>query len=896
MTVNASNPPPARFYQEMVYDSANDRAIMFGGAANCAPLNDVWVLAHASGLTGAPAWTQLTPTGVGPDARYAPNAVYDATNNRMVVFGGASGGYCAGAPPPRNDVWVLTNANGLGGTPAWVQLSPSGAAPAARNSSSSVYDAVNNRMIVFGGNRTEGYCGGESNDTWILTFANGLGGSPAWLPVSAAGGLPEARMRHTAVYDAAANEMIVFGGHPDCGGTLFGNPWALLNANGLGGTPTWVLLGTAPSARVSHSTVVDPAQHRMLVFGGSNNSVLLNDISVMSNTNATSGQAWTSLAPSGTPPAARYAHSAAYDPIRQTMIVFGGNNGSVMLNDTWALTSSLLVDAGTDVTVTSNAIAQATVTLTAAPVVGTPTSYSWSGPGVVNAAGQSITLTLSVGAYTFTVTAVDGSGHQSSDSVNVRVVLPTGVPGATGPTGATGATGSMGATGPTGATGPQGAIGATGATGPQGATGATGSQGLIGPTGATGSQGAAGPTGAQGPAGATGAQGSIGPTGATGPQGPQGGQGPVGATGATGAQGPQGPQGLAAGTVMLNFDSISAGANCTDATTYLAQFGITLSGITPGSTVGIVNSAATYNGQATQAASMPNVLTQCGSAGQALSYTMNFPVALDHLTFTRPLLLTGPSGITHPQWSAHALDAIGHELATVGEALISSFSDVPAQIFTLNGPGIRAIRFDSNAFNFAAFAAVLIDDVAQLQNLVGPAGAAGPSGSTGAAGAQGAIGPTGATGAQGAVGPTGAAGAQGAVGPTGATGPEGSIGPAGAQGATGDQGPQGATGPTGATGATGEQGPVGPQGTVGPAGARGATGAGGPQGPIGPTGATGATGATGPQGPAGPDWPVGSILLLEAGGTPPSGFVMVGTFRVPTAGGGSVTVNVWLKR
>jgi hypothetical protein len=61
-------------------------------------------------------------------------------------------------------------------------------------------------------------------------------------------------------------------------------------------------------------------------------------------------------------------------------------------------------------------------------------------------------------------------------------------------------------------------------------------------------------------------------------------------------------------------------------------------------------------------------------------------------------------------------------------------------------------------------------------------------------------------------------------------------------------------------------------------------------------GQTGATGATGPQGPAGPDWPVGSIPLLESGGTPPSGFVMIGTFRVPTAGGGLVTVNVWLKR
>jgi galactose oxidase-like protein len=113
-----SNPPPARFNHTLVSDSANDRAIMFGGAANCGPLKDVWLLTNASGLSGPSAWTQLTPTGTGPDARYAANAVYDAASNRMIVFGGAAGGYCAGAPPLRNDVWILTNANGLGGTPA----------------------------------------------------------------------------------------------------------------------------------------------------------------------------------------------------------------------------------------------------------------------------------------------------------------------------------------------------------------------------------------------------------------------------------------------------------------------------------------------------------------------------------------------------------------------------------------------------------------------------------------------------------------------------------------------------------------------------------------------------------------------------------------------------------
>src|SRR5206468_2269636 len=80
-------------------------------------------------------------------------------------------------------------------------------------------------------------------------------------------------------------------------------------------------------------------------------------------------------------------------------------------------------------------------------------------------------------------------------------------------------------------------------------------------------------------------------------------------------------------------------------------------------------------------------------------------------TFTRPKLLTGPSGITFPQWSAHALDGAGNEIAVVGENLISSFSDVPAQTFHLAGTGIRQLRIDSNNFHFAAFSALLLDDL-----------------------------------------------------------------------------------------------------------------------------------------------------------------------------------------
>ena len=384
--LNPSNPPAARFGHTLVSDSASDRVIMFGGGANCAPLGDTWLLTNASGQNGAAAWTQLAPAGTGPDARWHANAVYDAATNRMVVFGGAAGGYCAGAPPLRNDVWVLSNANGLGGAPAWSQLLPSGAAPPAMGASTSVYDAVSNRLIVFGGNRNIGNCFFETNATWILTFANGVGGSPAWIQVSPTGGPPIARFNHTAVYDAAANQMIVSGGQNSCGGTLYSDTWALAHANGLGGTPTWIAL--APFGQSSHTAVIDAAQHRMLSFAGSV-PAMTNSVRVMSGTDATTGQAWSNLATTGPLPSPRSAHGAVFDDVRQTMIVFGGNGpASTLLNDTWALTfasaTTLSMPAATG-TFGGSATITATLLASGAPVAAAAVEFFVSGVGVGSA-------------------------------------------------------------------------------------------------------------------------------------------------------------------------------------------------------------------------------------------------------------------------------------------------------------------------------------------------------------------------------------------------------------------------------------------------------------------------------------------------------------------------------
>ena len=88
-------------------------------------------------------------------------------NNVMIVYGGEVSG---GAFP--GDVWTLSNANGLGGTPAWTQLAPSGA-PAARAGQSAIYDTANNRMTIFGGATNSGLL---LNDVWALSSADGLGG------------------------------------------------------------------------------------------------------------------------------------------------------------------------------------------------------------------------------------------------------------------------------------------------------------------------------------------------------------------------------------------------------------------------------------------------------------------------------------------------------------------------------------------------------------------------------------------------------------------------------------------------------------------------------------------------------------------------------------------------
>ena len=150
-------PPKARSYPSAVYDVTANRLIVHGGCdGHCGNiLSDTWVLTNANGLGGTPEWVRLPVDA--PLAGHA--AAYDPVSNRMIVFGGRPAAYT-----DTNTVRILKDANGIG-TPTRVTLAPVGVAPPPRGEvAAAAYDSLSNRLIVFGGRLTQALNAGSLND------------------------------------------------------------------------------------------------------------------------------------------------------------------------------------------------------------------------------------------------------------------------------------------------------------------------------------------------------------------------------------------------------------------------------------------------------------------------------------------------------------------------------------------------------------------------------------------------------------------------------------------------------------------------------------------------------------------------------------------------------------
>jgi hypothetical protein len=417
-----SNPggvaPSARGMVATAYDQANDRLIVSGGNSYGALYNDVWVLHNASQTGSAAVWEQLQPSGQAPPIRETHVAAYDQATNRLVIHGGW---------PGLSDAWVLTNANGLGGTPEWLPLP---AAPVVRASAASAYDADHHRLIVFGGADVNYYTiNAWLNDVWILIDADGVG-SPTWEQLHPTGTAPTPRAGAATAYDPASNRMIVFGGS-DVNGSL-NDLWILTNANGMGGAPEWIPVSTAssPSKRTTTMAYDAGAKRAIVVGGGLDSPPLSSEVWVLDNADGTTGAPrWVVASALG----------AAYDG-NLTPVVYSSSmgrlvvalgvlgNGSGYRNDVW------LCDVGA-------AGGQAEVQVHVPPAVvveatgpaGTAVSYAASATDSSGAA-VSVSCTpasgsvFAVGTTIVTCTAVDGVGS-GTFGITVQDMTPPALAG-----------------------------------------------------------------------------------------------------------------------------------------------------------------------------------------------------------------------------------------------------------------------------------------------------------------------------------------------------------------------------------------------------------------------------------------------------------------------------------
>lgn len=345
VTVSGEGPPGLQEHSA-VYDPETDSLIIFGGETDSGVLADLWVLNNVTDTGVGHSWEKVSFSGSRPSARYGHRAVYNKDNSRMIIWGGLVDPV-GGIIEEDDRLWALTNANGVNGEPAWVDLTEDGVRPQRRAGFSAVYDSANNRMIVFGGANISGDETVLLNDIWVLTNADGSEDtSPAWQEITPSdGNIPYGRVLHSAVYDASSNRMIITGGRTANG--VSSDIWILTNANGLGGAPSWIPVVVEESKippRAGHTSVYYPSSNRMVIFSGlGKNNTVLDDIWVLENANGMD-----EIAPSWVQkvtghaivsyPEARYNHIALGYADESQMLICGGlSEGSSYLNDVFIL-------------------------------------------------------------------------------------------------------------------------------------------------------------------------------------------------------------------------------------------------------------------------------------------------------------------------------------------------------------------------------------------------------------------------------------------------------------------------------------------------------------------------------------------------------------------------------
>lgn len=239
----ANQGPSARADHSAIIDPVRQQMVVFGGRDG-ATFGDTWIYE-----LGSRRWRKVV--GAGPEPRFGHGAVYDAAGRRMIVLMGQGNG-----TDFFNDVWSFDLEQ-----ETWRRLKANNNASDAPRTRYGQSAAIDNRGRVL---ITHGFSDqGRFDDTWAFE----LSGS-RWLNITPASGpRPLKRCLHELIYDAVGDRLVMFGGCASGFGPCpLGDLWALDLKSNLWSElkPT----GALPTPRSNPSMVYLPTIRQIFLFGG----------------------------------------------------------------------------------------------------------------------------------------------------------------------------------------------------------------------------------------------------------------------------------------------------------------------------------------------------------------------------------------------------------------------------------------------------------------------------------------------------------------------------------------------------------------------------------------------------------------------------------------------------
>jgi hypothetical protein len=253
--------------------------------------------------------------------------VYDSARHKVILFGGQTTQGSLFGGTPLDGALLNDMWEWDGTTRTWTEITPaSGPVPAPRSFFGMAYDPSRQKVVLFGG-KVDAIYYSTSGDTWEWDPAN-----RTWTNFPNASTIEYAGTRASQMaYDPNLGQVILFGGIMYWGGHHGAtNAWT--------GSDWVVKSSTGPSARIGHAMATDTARSKVVLFGGYDYTG--NDYAGLfdPDTWEWDGSAWNRIVTPG--PGIRIGVGMSYDISRQVTVLFGGTlggytNAPPAFNDTW---------------------------------------------------------------------------------------------------------------------------------------------------------------------------------------------------------------------------------------------------------------------------------------------------------------------------------------------------------------------------------------------------------------------------------------------------------------------------------------------------------------------------------------------------------------------------------